>query len=67
MTVTSPETKSLVLSLLVKVKVSVASFVDDPLETADALGLAAVIVTVGESLSFSVAVLLLWLSTVSLP
>ena len=52
---------------LVKVKVSVASFVDDPLETADALGLVAVIVTVGESLSFRVAVLLLWLSTVSLP
>tara|TARA_Y100001970_G_C13966042_1_gene715667 strand:- start:407 stop:817 length:411 start_codon:yes stop_codon:yes gene_type:complete len=66
-TVTSPEAKSLVLSLLVKVKVSVASFVDDPLETADALGLAAVIVSVGESLSLRVAVLLLWLSAVSLP
>ena len=63
----SPEAKSLVLSLLVKVKVSVASFVDDPFETAEALGLAAVIVTVGESLSFRVAVLLLWLSAVSFP
>ena len=59
MTVTSPATKSLVLSLLVKVKDSVASFVDDPLETEDALGFAAVIATVGESLSFRVAVLLL--------
>ena len=64
-TVISPSAKSVVASLLVKVSESVASLVVEPSLTA-LLPSVAVTVMVGAVLSFSVAVLLLWLAAAAL-
>ena len=54
-------------SVVVKVRVTVPSFVVDPDATAVPLEFAAVIATPGASSSFRVTVLLLWLVAVSFP